>query len=61
MIIIYEVMAIENRLPLFFYQHMQRFHKSINQYKKISLDSLIDKIVTLIKSSKQKQSKQEKG
>lgn len=47
MIKIYEVMAIEHNLPLFFLEHLKRFKTSINTYKEYSLEQL-DKIVVAL-------------
>ncbi len=49
MIKIYEVMAVENGLPLFFEQHLVRFHISINQYRSFSLKKLVSIAVQLFK------------
>lgn len=42
MIKIYEVMAIERGLPLFFMEHLERFQLSIGQYKDYNLKKLIN-------------------
>lgn len=48
MIKIYEVMAVEHNLPLFFLDHVKRFQSSISRYKDFSEPDLIQKIKDLI-------------
>lgn len=50
MIYIYEVMAVENKVPLFFLEHILRFKESISMYKNYSKDELIKEVLPLIKS-----------
>lgn len=52
MIKIYEVMAIEENLPLFFLDHILRFKESISKYKKYSKEKLIKIVVDLYKEEK---------
>ena len=40
MIKIYEVMAVEHNLPLFFFDHITRFRDSLNEYKHFSVSEL---------------------
>lgn len=49
MVKIYEVIAIENSMPLFFLKHIERLKSSITQFKQYSSKELIDVVVTLIK------------
>lgn len=48
MIKIYEVMAIEKGVPLFFHEHIERFRESISQFKIYEMDKLIKNTSELI-------------
>lgn len=49
MIKIYEVLAIENDLPLFLKKHIKRFELSIGEFKKISFQELLNISIKLLK------------
>lgn len=49
MIKIYEVMAVENSLPLFFFEHIKRFKISISRYRDNSVEELVEIATSLIK------------
>lgn len=48
MINIYEVIAIEEKLPLFLVEHINRFYISISNYKKIDKKHLEEEVIKLI-------------
>lgn len=50
MIKIYEVLAVERELPLFYLDHIKRFKESIGKYKNYSLEALIDITTNLFNS-----------
>ncbi|QEN05128.1 hypothetical protein EW093_10530 [Thiospirochaeta perfilievii] len=50
MINIYEVMATMDNLPIFFFQHMERLHRSINNYIQLDYEKMLDIVKPLILS-----------